>query len=264
MNRHNINGLNVIEHGESNYKTMIFIHAFPLNNRMWDFQADFFKKEYRIIQYDLRGSGESLSSDNICTIDSHVDDLLEIISVLGIKKPIVCGLSIGGYILLRALQLNQSIFKAAILCNTKAESDNDEVRLKRFTQIKQIKDGKRKEFINNFIDAAAGEFTKSNNDSVIKYLENIISGQSDKGICSVLMTLASRTDTQSILPKLLIPTLVIGSDEDKLISFTNTENMSKQIPECSKALIKNAGHFSNLEQPDKFNQIVSEFLNKIY
>ena len=50
---HKINGLFVLEYGENNSQAVIFIHAFPLCDRMWDSQVKEFEKDYKVIVYDL-------------------------------------------------------------------------------------------------------------------------------------------------------------------------------------------------------------------
>src|SRR5690348_5482163 len=102
MTKHNIRGLNVVESGEGNKLAVIFIHAFPLCNRMWDKQVEALENKYRVITYDLRSFGYSEYGDGHFTMDSHVSDLISIIDSLKLEKPVVCGLSMGGYILQRA------------------------------------------------------------------------------------------------------------------------------------------------------------------
>ena len=53
---------------------LIFIHAFPLSGKMWKYQVDFFKNKYRVITYDIRGSGDSKSDDNQFMMENFVDD----------------------------------------------------------------------------------------------------------------------------------------------------------------------------------------------
>jgi 3-oxoadipate enol-lactonase len=56
------------------------------------------------------------------------------------------------------------------------------------------------------------------------------------------------------------PTLVVTSDEDRLFPPAIAQDMARRIPGARLALIEGAGHLSNMEQPDRFNQVVLEFL----
>jgi pimeloyl-ACP methyl ester carboxylesterase len=90
-----IKDINVKIFGEDNPQAIIFVHAFPFCNRMWDPQAEALEKEFKVITYDLRSFGYS-SPDYNLTIDSHVDDLFSVMENLNLEKPVICGLSMGG------------------------------------------------------------------------------------------------------------------------------------------------------------------------
>jgi len=257
---HKINGLFVLEYGENNSQAVIFIHAFPLCDRMWDSQVKEFEKDYKVIVYDLRGFGYSEVGDAQFTIDSHVDDLVNIIQKLNIEKPVVCGLSMGGYIALRALELHPDKFKAAILSDTKSESDTNETKTKRFTQIKQIKSGERKSFDEGFIKNALAEKSYSENIELVDFLRKMFSWQKDLAVTGALLTLAARTDTTDSLKNIDMPVLIINGEEDKIINIDSAKSMNCKIKNSQLAIIKNSGHFPNMENPVEFNKAIKDFL----
>ncbi len=263
MTKHNINGIYILENGESNPQAIIFIHAFPLCNRMWDEQIKYFTEKYRIIVYDIRSFGYSESNDFNFTIDSHVDDLLNIINELHLHKPVICSLSMGGYIALRALELNQSLFKGAVLSDTKSEADTNPAKINRAAQIKQIKGGDRKIFTANFIKAALAEDTFTGKQEIVNFLEEMIGWQNDSAITGGLMTLASRTDTTDSLTKLDLPVQIIQGEQDKLIPLEFAKSMNGKIKGSGLAVIKNCGHFPNMENPEEFNRVIDDFLTRI-
>lgn len=117
---------------------------------MWDPQIEAFKDKYHVVVYDLMGFGYSEVHDAHFTMDSHVDDLIGIMETLKLNKPLICGLSMGGYIVLRALELHQDKFRAAILSDTKSEADVNAAKIKRAEQIKQIKSGDKDTFLKTF------------------------------------------------------------------------------------------------------------------
>jgi len=260
--KHKINGLNVIESGPKDKQAMVFIHAFPLSHRMWDNQAEYFKDSYRIITYDSRGFGESYEDNGHYTNDSHADDLFSIIDELKISKPIVFGLSMGGYILLRAAERAQDTFKAIVLCDTRAEADTNESKLNRAKQIKQIRSGGREDFLEAFTNLLLGESTKTDpaKITVIKEVGAIMDEQRDPAIEGGLLTLASRTDTTGFLEKIHIPVLIIVGEEDKLTPPELSISMNKKIVNSKLSVIPKAGHLSNIENPQAFNQSIEDFV----
>jgi pimeloyl-ACP methyl ester carboxylesterase len=230
---------------------------------MWKHQVEYFKKVFRIITYDLRGFGNSSSGDNQCTIDTHADDLNEIIKRLNIVQPVVCGLSMGGYILLRALELYQHIFKAVILSSTKSEADTNVQKINRFNQIKQIKSGKKKIFFETFLKNALIDATYTNNKEAVNLLMEIMNKQNELSITGALLTLASRTDTTESLSNIKIPALIIVGVEDKLTPPETAHSLHKNIKYSKLELIPDSGHFPNIENPERFNKVIEEFINTL-
>lgn len=102
-----IDGLSIYLYGNQNNHPVIFIHGFPFDHSTWNKQIEAFKDKYFCIAYDVRGLGNSIIGDGQFTMEMYVDDLFNIINQLKIEKPFLCGLSMGGYIALRAVEREQ-------------------------------------------------------------------------------------------------------------------------------------------------------------
>ncbi len=260
MIKHSVRGLNVVEFGEGNKLPVIFLHAFPLCNRMWDRQVEALQGKYKVITYDLRTFGYSEYGNGHFTMDSHVSDLISIIDSLKLEKPIVCGLSMGGYILLRALELYHNKFKGAILADTKAESDNNPTKIKRAEQIQMIKNGQREQFTENFIKAALTETNFNEKKELVDFLKEMIGWQKNEAIEGALLTLGARTDTTESLEKVDIPVLVMAGKDDKLVPPEFSKIIYGKTKNSDLKLISNAGHLPNMENPEEFNKALMDFL----
>jgi 3-oxoadipate enol-lactonase len=257
-----IKGINVKVFGEENQKSIIFIHAFPFCNRMWDPQTEALEKEFKVITYDLRSFGYSNLDYNL-TIDSHVDDLFAVIESLNLDKPVICGLSMGGYITLRALERGQNKFKAAVLCDTRSEADANEGKIKRAEQIAQIKAGGIQDFITAFINGVLSEKTRKGNESkknIEGFLREVINWQTPEGICTALMTLSARSDTTPFLDKISLPVLIMAGEDDKLTPPELSKSMHAKVKNSQLHIIPEAGHMSNIENSEEFNNKLIQFL----
>jgi pimeloyl-ACP methyl ester carboxylesterase len=262
---HKIDGLNVIETGAENKQAILFIHAFPLSHKMWLEQAKNFSNKYRVITYDMRGFGDSYEENGIYTIDSHADDLFTIIDRLKVVKPIVIGLSMGGYILLRAVDRDQNKFKAVVLCDTRTEADTNEGKLNRAKQIKQIRTGGKTEFIETFLENTFSDTTLKDpaKQPVVQFMKNIMTEQKDTAMAGTLLTLSARTDQTASLEKINIPMLIIVGEKDKLTPPELSKVMYQKIRNSKLSLIPESGHFSNVENPQAFNKSVEDFINTL-
>lgn len=257
MKNHFINGLSVNDY-EGTGQPMIFVHAFPLSSEMWKPQVDFFGDKYRVITYDIRGLGKSIQKDNQFTMESYVNDFYSVLDNLGIDKVNACGLSMGGYIILRALVRNPERFISAVLADTRAERDDDNGIISRSNTISDIKSGKREEFAAGFLQKLINR--KSYETPGIKnILAEIISGNTDDGICGAMLALATRATTTDNLKEIEIPALVIVGEDDLLTPKNFAETMNKSLKNSMLEVIPEAGHLSNIENPDYFNKVLLKF-----
>jgi 3-oxoadipate enol-lactonase len=266
MKQHKINGINVVEHGNPENPSIIFVHAFPLCSRMWDSQVEALKNDYHVIVYDNRSFGYSEDDSGSLTIDTHADDLFSIIEELKITKPVICGLSMGGYIALRALERNSSIFKAVILSDTRSLADDDAGKIKRFAQIKQIKHGGRKEYVEELLKNLISPKTlngDADKQKIVDFIREIASWQKDSAIAGALLTMAARTDTTDSLVNVNMPALIIVGTDDKFTPESPSRLMNEKLKGSVLKIIPDAGHFANMENSETFNRQIVVFLKEL-
>lgn len=258
-----INGLSVFIEGNRSNKPIIFIHGFPYDHTMWKAQVELLKEKYFCVSYDIRGLGESPAGDGQFTMESFVDDLESIINHLNLDKPVICGLSMGGYISLRALERMQDKFSAAILCDTRSEADNNEGKLKRAAGIKRINTEGLAPFAKDFITNCFGNYFKQNRTEELNRIIKKSSAFNPVGVKGCLLAMLSRTDTTQSLSKINIPTLLICGEQDSLTPPAVMKEMFHKIPNAEFVEIENAGHMTPIENPEEVNKAIVKFLSKI-
>jgi 3-oxoadipate enol-lactonase len=257
-----VNGISVTDH-EGKGSPLLFIHAFPLCNRMWDEQVKYFKDKYRVITYDVRGLGYSNElEDYQFTMEDLVNDLFNILDELKLEKVNACGLSLGGYILLRALVKDQNRFSSAILADTKSENDDNDGLLGRSNMVINLKAGNREKIFEDFIKKALSEKSYEN-EELRKYIEMMIGWMDVKGICSVIIAMATRTNTFFQMKNIETPALIIVGKEDLLTPPVKSYYLRENMKNTEMLVIPGAGHFSNIEAPEEFNKVMENFLQKL-
>ncbi|MFI5237034.1 MAG: alpha/beta fold hydrolase [Ignavibacteriales bacterium] len=257
-----INDISVFIEGDVQFKAVLFVHGFPFDHTMWQTLVEELSKKYLCVTYDVRGLGNSPAGDGQLTMEMLVNDLEKIVDELKLDKPVLCGLSMGGYISLRAIERMQDKFSALILCDTKSVADDNEGKLKRAAGIKQINSGDYHNFIEIFVQNCFGEkFIKENNAKFRMVVER--SKLNDPiGVKGCLLAMAGRTDTTDSLSKINIPALVICGSEDKISTPDQMRKMSKQIPNSEFVLVEAAGHMTPIEYPEIVNHAIKNFLLK--
>ena len=258
-----IDGLSVFLEGDSNKKSIIFVHGFPFDHTMWQSLIDELSENYFCVAYDIRGLGESPAGNGQFTIESFVDDIEMIVDELKLDRPLICGLSMGGYISLRTLERMPQKFSAAILCDTRSEADNNDGKLKRSAGIKRINTEGLSPFVRDFVTNCFGDDFKRNKKDI---LEKIIAKSSDfdpVGVKGCLLAMLSRIDTTPGLGKITIPTLLICGEQDTLTPPQTMKEMFHKIKNAEFIEITNAGHMAPIENPAEVNKAIKIFLNKI-
>ena len=119
------NNFVIVESGDKKNSAVVFVHGFPYDHWMWQNQQIQLKNEYYCVSYDIRGLGKSTPGDGQFTMETLVEDLFSIMEEKQLNKPVICGLSMGGYLCLRAVEKDQFKFGGLILCDTKSSSDDN-------------------------------------------------------------------------------------------------------------------------------------------
>lgn len=242
--------------------TLLFLHGFPFNKNMWHNQLELVSDEYTAIAVDFRGHGNSTTGHGFFSIDVFAKDLLVFIRKLKLTHVCVCGISMGGYVALRAYEIQSDAFKGLILCDTHCFADSKEAKQKRFDTIQAVlKHGKRP-FSIGFIQKLFTKEGEETQHEAVKMIKSSIRRNSVSTICSTLLALASRTDTSDVLPKITIPALLIRGKEDKITPKEDMDYMHEKIQDSQFVEIEQSGHLPHLEQPEEFSQIIHEYLEK--
>lgn len=240
--------------------SIIFLHGYPFDKTMWQPQLDFLKSSYRLISCDIRGFGKSTDEQTHLSIDLFGEDLIAFMDKLSIDKTIVCGLSMGGFIALNALQRFPDRFEALILCDTQCIADTIEVKEKRYKIINEIEVDGVANFNEGFIKSVFHRDSITNKKELVGQLRSVVFSNSKHIISQGLVALAERLETCSTLKEITIPTLIICGREDEVTPLVQSEFMNATIKGSILQVIDNAGHVSNLEQPYEFNKYLLDFL----
>ncbi len=257
-----INGLSVNTFGNPEKQPVVFVHGFPYDHTMWENQIEFLKKDYYCVAYDVRGLGKSFVGDGQYTLEFFVDDLLTVISVLKLNNPVLCGLSMGGYIALRAVERHHDLFKAVILMDTRPEADDNTGKLKRASAINQINVEGLKKFADAFVTNCFADETPQNQKEMFLSTLSKSYKHDPIGVKGCIIAIMSRTDTTASLHNIKIPALVICGSFDRLTPPPVMRAMSEKIPGAEFAVVPGAGHMSPLENPENVNDLIGGFLKR--
>ncbi|HSQ91055.1 MAG TPA: alpha/beta fold hydrolase [Nitrospiraceae bacterium] len=258
-----INGITIAYSDRGTGLPIIFLHAFPLNRSMWAQQEDALCSQFRIITIDLRGHDESDAPLWHYTLDQSADDVNALLDHLEIQQALLVGLSMGGYILFAFYRKYAARVKGLILADTKAQADTEEGKNGRF-QLAQIAYKKGPSAIADvMIPKLLNPGTVQTNPDLARHVRAMIEGSQISGIAGDLMAMAERPDSVPLLNQITCPTQLIVGELDQATPPSDARLMADHIPQARLAIVPNAAHLSNLEQPETFNQIVATFASEL-
>jgi 3-oxoadipate enol-lactonase len=243
---------------------IIFIHGFPFEKSMWQPQVESISNTFHLFTYDIRGFGKSTSEViRTASIDLFAEDLIAFMDALFIEKAVVCGFSMGGYILLNAVKRFPDRFSAIILADTQCIADSLEGKEKRREAISEIEQfglgAFAKQFIKNIFTEADLKYKKE----LVKSVTQDILATSKETVVATLNALANRVETCNTLNQIAIPTLIICGKDDAVTPIAQAQFLHENIPNSVLKIIKKAGHMANLVQPKHYNNILLEFISNL-
>jgi len=253
--------------GPAGAPVLLLLHAFPLHGGMWAAQVDALSGAWRVVVPDFRGFGGfggSDPGDGQYAIDFMVDDVLAVLDTkeLGLRAgPIAaCGCSMGGYVLLRAVERAPERFRALVLADTKSGADDDAGKLKRFAAVRTIREKGVAAYAIAFAEAALGPTTRAKRTEVARRVVSMVRSSPMTGLVGAQLAMAARTDTTGALSGIAVPTLVVVGGEDPIIPPDVCREMAARIPGARLEVIPEAGHLPPMEASDAFNAALEGFL----
>lgn len=253
-----------IDTGFRDGPVIVFIHGFPLNKSMWRGQIDALKSHYRVITYDVRGHGNSELGYEEFTVKRFAGDLIDLLDVLGIDQAGLCGLSMGGYIALNAIVSHPDRFNTLVLCDTNCIADTPGVTQKRMETIEVIRQYGVEQFADDNLHNlfAPESFTRKKQE--VAAVKEMMIRSSEDSIVRTQYALAGREETCSKLHDIKLPVLIMVGEKDTITPPLLAKDMHDKINGSVFKVIENAGHLSNIENPDQFNMNLLRFLKDVY
>jgi pimeloyl-ACP methyl ester carboxylesterase len=245
-------------------KPVVLLHAFPFSRTMWSRNIEALTSAgARVIMPDLRGFGEYESFADINLMDDMAGDVIELLDRLKIGRAAIGGLSMGGYTTFALFRKIPEKFAAILLFDTTSASDTEEKRQNRFSLIDKINKDGSQALVENMLPSLTGDFTKENNPGLVKDLEQRVVKTNPRAAIAALRGMADRPDSTDIISQIDVPACLVFGREDKVTNLDAAEMMKNNLKNAELTIIENAGHLSNLEQPEQFNAAVSHFIRNI-
>ncbi len=239
----------------------MLLHAFPLNARMWEGQLALADSGWRVIAPQLRGYDGGAGDPSTASIDDYAGDVIDLFDALHIKLAVVAGLSMGGYVAFAMLRYASRYVQGLILSDTRSQADTPEGVAGRTRMLQLVQEKGPSAVADELLPKLLGETTRTTRPAVVEHARTLILASSAEAIGGGLRALMTRPDSTALLHTIHVPTLIVVGDEDTLTPPAAAEEMHQGIAGSELVRIPQAGHLSNLEQPELFNAALAAFLS---
>jgi 3-oxoadipate enol-lactonase len=242
-------------HGKEGAPWLVLSHSLACSGRMWDPQVEAFKDRYRILNYDMRGHGETEAPKAAYTLDMLADDVLGLMQELNIRKAIYCGLSIGGMIG-QTLALRPSPpFERMVLADTTHTQPPE--ALKQWDDRIRIAESQG---MSGLVDSTMERwFTPAFRSSpAAQKIAKLIRATPVPGYVGCGRAIMG-LNTTARLKDIRLPVLAITGEQDG--AAPGTRYIGENVPGAKFVSIPNASHIANIEQAEAFNRALAEFLS---
>lgn len=240
---------------------VVLVHGFPLDSRVWEAQIAALSDRYRVIAPDLRGFGQSKSSEPF-TMDSLADDLHELLKQIGALPCILGGLSMGGYAALAFAKKYRSDLKGLILVDTRAEADATVGKENRNRMIQVAREKGSKAITDEMFPKMLSEESVKQRKDIAERLRQIMESQSPKTIENALAAMRDREDHMANLASIAVPVLIVVGEHDALTPPAMSEAMNKALPHATMKVIPVAGHMAPMEKPEEVSSEIRRFVEQ--
>ena len=240
---------------------VLFVHGFPFDRTMWRHQLAALTRWKRIAP-DLRGAGASTpaAAQDGYSIARYADDLVAILDALGVREAVVCGLSLGGYVVFELVRRHADRVKAVLLVDTKPDADAPDAKRERDKLAALVEREGPDPLVSRLLPTLLGQHTQP---EVAEQVREMARRWSVPGLVGALRALRDRPDSTATLRQIRVPALVLVGSEDQIAPPAGAQEMAARIPNAQFQVVPAAGHLAPLEQPLVTTRLIADFLSSL-
>jgi len=244
--------------GPADRPAIVFSNSLGTDFRVWDRLVDRLRGRCRIVRYDKRGHGLSEVTPAPYRMDDHVGDLIGLLDSLGLRKVVVCGLSVGGMIAQGLAARQPERIKAAILMDTAARIGTADMWNERISKIEQ---GGIEVLADPIMERwLSARFRAEHPDETLAWRNMLTRTTVDGyiGTCAAIRDADLTEGTRS----LAMPVLGVGGSEDGSTPPDLVRGTIDLIAGGRFELVEGAGHLPCVENPDRVAALITGFLEE--
>lgn len=246
-------------------QTLVFSHGFGCDQNIWRLITSEFTSHYRVVLFDLVGTGLSdLSAydrSKYSRLDGYASDLLEILEEVASGPVVHIGHSVSAMIGLLAERAAPSQFLAQVMIGPSPcyIDDGDYVGGFSRADIDALLEALEGNYLGWSSNMAPTVMGSPGQPALSIELTNSFC-RTDPAIAKQFARVIFTSDYRSLLPAHASPTLVLQCSEDLIVPVTVGRYLCSLMPNARLQIIDNVGHFPHLSSPVQIISAISTFL----
>ena len=265
-----INGRNMHYETVGTGEPILFGHSFLFDGQSWNDQAKALSENYQCIMPDLWGHGKSDPiSEEQYTVEQIADDFWEFTQALNVNTFSIVGLSVGGMWAVELALKHPESVKSLVLMDTYVGSEEEPAlgnylsMLNVVAQTQSVPEPLIDKVVPMFFSKETLAEQGHHLTEGLKKSLRAIDTKTASTIAKIGKAIFTRRSLLEQLHTIECPTMIIVGDQDMPRPVIESEEMAKHIKDAWLEIINQAGHVSNLEQPEQVNLILESFLGQI-
>ena len=252
--------IHFLDKGQGN--VIVLLHGFTESQKIWNHFVKVLSKEFRVITIDLPGHGKSECVADIHAMELQAKVVHAVLKAARIKKCLMVGHSMGGYVILAFAREYPSYLKGFCIFHSYSFADSDEdreIKSRTIDLVRHDKFGFVAAFIPNlFPQEVQKKFSKKIDELVTEACK-----MQKEGIIAALEGMKVRRDQAALLSSTKLPVLFILGLKDLKAPVSRLWEMIS-LPHHSESLIlRDAGHMGYIEDPNATLEAVRQFAWKV-
>ena len=251
------NGLEIAYERAGAGPALVFAHGAASDSRLWRPQLAALADEFTVVAWDEPGAGRSEDVPAGFGLTDYADCLAALIQALELGPAHVAGLSWGGTVAQELYRRHPGSVATLILVDTyagwKGSLPEEELRA-RVAHAREMFDAPTEQFD----PTLPGLLSKDPPGAAVELLEEMAADVRPENM-KVQLSVMAEADQRDLLPGVEVPTLLVWGAQDARSPLSVARQFELAIPDTTLVVIPDAGHVSNLEQPEAFNEAVREF-----
>jgi sigma-B regulation protein RsbQ len=259
------NNVNVAGKGAA---TMVFVHGFGCDQTMWRFLAPAYGDRFRVVSYDLTGSGLSdpaaYDRDKYATLHGHADDLLEILEAVAPGPVVVVGHSVGATIAMLAAIKAPQRFAAQVMVGPSPCYINDGDYVGGFNRddIDELLETMDANYL-GWSRSVAPMIMGAPNQPLLRDELTDRFCRNDPEIARHFARVTFLSDHRADVPRAATPALILQCSDDLIAPREVGDYLHRHLPDSTLSVIQNVGHCPHMSAPAESSRAIDGFLARV-